>query len=200
MFRLLSFLYPSLIWQMPGKEKIIYLSFDDGPIPEVTPWVLEQLKKRNAKATFFCIGDNAKKHPAILRQITEEGHAIGNHTYHHLNGWKTKNPDYFNDIDLARKLIPSKLFRPPYGKIRVSQISVLKKEYRIVMWDVLSKDYDNMLDGDDCYKRVVNSTRSGSIVVFHDSLKAEARLRVALPKVLDHFSDLGFRFAALSVS
>ena len=99
---------------MPGKEKIIYLSFDDGPIPEVTPWVLEQLKKRNAKATFFCIGDNAKKHPAILRQITEEGHAIGNHTYHHLNGWKTKNPDYFNDIDLARKLIPSKLFRPPY--------------------------------------------------------------------------------------
>lgn len=200
MFRLLSFLYPSLIWQMPGKEKIIYLSFDDGPIPVVTPWVLEELKKRNAKATFFCIGDNAKKHPAILRQITEEGHAIGNHTYHHLNGWKTKNPDYFNDIDLARKLIPSKLFRPPYGKIRVSQISVLKKEYRIVMWDVLSKDYDNTLDGDDCYKRVVNSTRPGSIVVFHDSLKAEARLRVALPKVLDHFSDLGFRFAALSVS
>jgi len=154
MFRLLSFFYPSLLWHVPVKDKILYLTFDDGPIPEVTPWVLEELKKRNVKATFFCIGDNVRKHPTIFQSIRENGHTTGNHTYHHLNGWDTADKKYSEDIELANKLISSRLFRPPYGKIRISQISSLKKKYRIVMWDVLSKDYDTNLNGEQCYQRL----------------------------------------------
>ncbi|MBK7849926.1 MAG: polysaccharide deacetylase family protein [Bacteroidetes bacterium] len=197
MFRLLSFFYPSLLWHVPVKDKILYLTFDDGPIPEVTPWVLEELKKRNVKATFFCIGDNVRKHPTIFQSIRENGHTTGNHTYHHLNGWDTADKKYSEDIELANKLISSRLFRPPYGKIRISQISALKKKYRIVMWDVLSKDYDTNLNGEQCYQRVIKSALPGSVIVFHDSLKAQDRLRLALPKVMDHFIKMGYTFAAL---
>ena len=197
MFRLLSFFYPSLLWHVPVKDKILYLTFDDGPIPEVTPWVLEELKKRNIKATFFCIGDNVRKHPAIFQSIREQGHVAGNHTYHHLNGWNTADKKYNEDIELANKLISSGLFRPPYGKIRISQISALKKKYRIVMWDVLSKDYDTNLKGEQCYQRVIKSAQPGSVIVFHDSLKAQDRIRFALPKVMDHFIKMGYTFAAL---
>lgn len=197
MFRLLSFFYPSLLWHVPVKDKILYLTFDDGPIPEVTPWVLEELKKRNVKATFFCIGDNVRKHPTIFQSIRENGHTTGNHTYHHLNGWDTADKKYSEDIELANKLISSRLFRPPYGKIRISQISSLKKKYRIVMWDVLSKDYDTNLNGEQCYQRVIKSALPGSVIVFHDSLKAQDRLRLALPKVMDHFIKMGYTFAAL---
>lgn len=197
MFRLLSFFYPSLLWHVPVKDKILYLTFDDGPIPEVTPWVLEELKKRNVKATFFCIGDNVRKHPTIFQSIRENGHTTGNHTYHHLNGWDTADKKYSEDIELANKLISSRLFRPPYGKIRISQISALKKKYRIVMWDVLSKDYDTNLNGEQCYQRVIKSALPGSVIVFHDSLKAQNRLRHALPKVMDHFIKMGYTFAAL---
>ena len=197
MFRLLSFFYPSLLWHVPVKDKILYLTFDDGPIPEVTPWVLEELRKRNIKATFFCIGDNVRKHPAIFQSIRENGHTAGNHTYHHLNGWNTADKKYNEDIELANKLISSGLFRPPYGKIRISQISALKKKYRIVMWDVLSKDYDTKLNGEQCYQRVIKSAQPGSVIVFHDSLKAEERIRFALPKVMDHFFKMGYTFAAL---
>jgi peptidoglycan-N-acetylglucosamine deacetylase len=197
MFRLLSFFYPSLLWHVPVKDKILYLTFDDGPIPEVTPWVLEELKKRNVKATFFCIGDNVRKHPAIFQSIRENGHTAGNHTFHHLNGWNTADKKYDEDIELANKLISSRLFRPPYGKIRISQISALKKKYRIVMWDVLSKDYDTNLNGEQCYQRVIKSAQPGSVIVFHDSLKAQDRIRFALPKVMDHFIKMGYTFAAL---
>ena len=197
MFRLLSFFYPSLLWHVPVKDKILYLTFDDGPIPEVTPWVLEELRKRNIKATFFCIGDNVRKHPAIFQSIRENGHTAGNHTYHHLNGWNTADKKYNEDIELANKLISSGLFRPPYGKIRISQISALKKKYRIVMWDVLSKDYDTNLNGEQCYQRVIKSAQPGSVIVFHDSLKAQDRIRFALPKVMDHFIKMGYTFAAL---
>lgn len=197
MFRLLSFFYPSLLWHVPVKDKILYLTFDDGPIPEVTPWVLEELKKRNVKATFFCIGDNVRKHPTIFQSIRENGHTTGNHTYHHLNGWDTADKKYSEDIELANKLISSRLFRPPYGKIRISQISALKKKYRIVMWDVLSKDYDTNLNGEQCYQRVIKSALPGSVIVFHDSLKAQDRLRLALPKVMDDFIKMGYTFAAL---
>ncbi|MBL0064462.1 MAG: polysaccharide deacetylase family protein [Bacteroidetes bacterium] len=197
MFRLLSFFYPSLLWHVPVKDKILYLTFDDGPIPEVTPWVLEELKKRNVKATFFCIGDNVRKHPTIFQSIRENGHTTGNHTYHHLNGWDTADKKYSEDIELANKLISSRLFRPPYGKIRISQISSLKKKYRIVMWDVLSKDYDTNLNGEQCYQRVIKSALPGSVIVFHDSLKAQDRLRLALPKVMDDFIKMGYTFAAL---
>lgn len=197
MFRLLSFFYPSLLWHVPVKDKILYLTFDDGPIPEVTPWVLEELKKRNVKATFFCIGDNVRKYPMIFQSIRENGHTTGNHTYHHLNGWNTADKKYNDDIELANKLISSRLFRPPYGKIRISQISVLKIKYRIVMWDVLSKDYDINLNGEHCYQRVIKSAQPGSVIVFHDSLKAQDRIRFALPKVMDHFIKMGYTFAAL---
>ena len=197
MFRLLSFFYPSLLWHVPAKDKILYLTFDDGPIPEVTPWVLEELKKRNVKATFFCIGDNVRKYPMIFQSIRENGHTTGNHTYHHLNGWNTADKKYSEDIELANKLISSRLFRPPYGKIRISQISALKKKYRIVIWDVLSKDYDINLNGEHCYQRVIKSAQPGSVIVFHDSLKAQDRIRFALPKVMDHFIKMGYTFAAL---
>ncbi|HRH65511.1 MAG TPA: polysaccharide deacetylase family protein [Bacteroidia bacterium] len=197
MYRFLSFFYPSLLWHVPVREKIIYLTFDDGPIPEVTPWVLAELKNRNAKATFFCIGDNVQKHSGIYQLILDDGHSVGNHTFHHLNGWNTPVRKYAEDVARAGRLIASRLFRPPYGKIRVSQIALLKKHYRIVMWDVLSKDYDRNLNGEECFRRVVKSTRSGSVIVFHDSLKAIERLRIALPKVLDYFTGLGYKFESL---
>lgn len=198
MSTLLQYLYPSLIWRVPVKEKILYLTFDDGPIPEVTPWVLDTLEEFGAKATFFCIGDNVKKHPVLYREILSRGHRTGNHTQNHVNGWTTGTKEYFRNVTACRRYVQSDLFRPPYGKIRTTQIAGLKKHYRIVMWDVLSKDYDRTLSGENCYKRVLHDARPGSIVVFHDSLKAEERIRYALPKVLHHFSGQGYTFRALS--
>lgn len=198
MYRWLSFLYPSLLWHVPVKEKILYLTFDDGPIPEVTPWVLRELSKRNAKATFFCVGNNVKKNPEVYAQILAEGHEVGNHTFHHLNAWKNSNQDYYTDIELTEKIVASSLFRPPYGKIKLSQIKTLKKRFRIVMWDVLSKDYDKDMTAEDCLKRILRSAKPGSIIVFHDSLKAENRLRLLLPKVLDHYQSLGYTFLSLA--
>lgn len=190
-------LFPSIIWRIHGKEKKIYLTFDDGPIPEVTPWVLEILTEFKAKATFFCIGENVRKYPHLYEQIRSLGHQTGNHTQHHLNGWKVSNLDYYHDIEACRKLVDSPLFRPPYGKIKPSQIRYLKNKFKLVMWDVLSKDYDRSLSGEQCLKTVINESREGSIIVFHDSLKAEERLRIALPGVLEHFRKNGFEFARL---
>ncbi len=187
-------IFPNVTWSLPQGEKTIYLTFDDGPIPEVTPFVLETLKKYNAAATFFCIGDNVKKHPEIYRMIDTNVHSIGNHTMHHMNGWLVTNSAYFEDVKKAQSYLTTKLFRPPYGKIRPSQVYRLKKEFRIIMWDVLSKDYDRELTGADCLRRVLQQTRLGSIIVFHDSLKAESRMRYALPFVLKHFSELGYSF------
>ena len=190
-------LFPSLTWNIPSKEKTLYLTFDDGPIPTVTPWVIETLKEYNAKATFFCVGDNARKYPQILDMIKNSGHTTGNHTMFHLNGWKTQNRKYYSDIDECKKYISSDLFRPPYGRIKFSQMWHLKKYFRIVMWDVLSKDYEASLSGEKCFENVKNNSKSGSIIVFHDSLKAESRLRVALPATLKYFSESGYSFAAL---
>jgi peptidoglycan/xylan/chitin deacetylase (PgdA/CDA1 family) len=190
-------LFFSLVWKMSSREKVLYLTFDDGPIPEVTPWVLEQLERFNAKATFFCIGNNVRKHRSVYERILQSGHSVGNHTYHHLNGWSTFNSDYFKDIELCNRLVGSELFRPPYGKIRPTQIARLKYKYRIIMWDVLSRDYDRNLTGETVLNTVLENARPGSIIVFHDSLKAEERLRYALPKVLEHFSAKGYRFVSL---
>jgi peptidoglycan/xylan/chitin deacetylase (PgdA/CDA1 family) len=200
MFAMLAgFLFPSLIWKMKGDEKSLYLTFDDGPIPNVTPWVLDVLKHFNASATFFCVGQNARKYPELIHRIKEEGHALGNHSMNHLNGWKTRNESYCNDVIEGRQFIDSSLFRPPYGKIKPSQIRALKKDFRIIMWDVLSKDYDSSLKGEKCFEIIKKKTGNGSIIVFHDSIKAEDRLRYSLPETLKYFSELGFSFKSISV-
>ncbi len=194
---ILRLLFPSLTWRISTNQKVLYLTFDDGPIPEVTPWVLEQLAQYNAKVTFFCIGDNVNKYPDIYKLIIENGHSTGNHTHTHLNAWKNSHENFMDDVQKAEKLIDTKLFRPPYGKITSPLIKALKKKFSIIMWDVLSYDYDSSKNAEYCLNKVKTNSRPGSIIVFHDSLKAELRLRGALPKVLEHFSGLGFTFEAI---
>lgn len=206
--------YPSAIWRIPTKEKKIFLTFDDGPIPEITPWILSTLKQFNAKATFFCVGANIEKYPDVFRQIISEGHSIGNHTYNHLNGWKTKTKEYFNNIEKCNEQISKYadvqmktnphisssahqqfLFRPPYGKMKQSQFSILNFQFSIIMWNVLSGDFDKKLSKEKCLRNVLTKTRAGSIVVFHDSIKAKEKLCYALPKCLAYFTGHGFLFS-----
>jgi peptidoglycan/xylan/chitin deacetylase (PgdA/CDA1 family) len=189
--------YKSLVWNFPTTEKIIYLTFDDGPIPEVTPFVLEQLKQYGAKATFFCIGENIDRHPEIFKLINEQGHTTANHTFHHLNGWKTNNQLYFESVERARAFVGTKFFRPPYGRIRKSQIALLGARYSIIMWDVLSYDFDKNVSPEKCFSNVIRNTKEGSIVLFHDSIKAQKNLYYSLPKTLEHFSKKGFEFRAI---
>lgn len=197
----LKAMYPSFVWNKPTKDKVLYLTFDDGPHPTITPFVLEQLQEYNAKATFFCIGKNIVEYPQIYQQILQEGHTVGNHTHHHLNGWKTKNKVYLENIQLAAKYIDSTMFRPPYGRIKKSQGKQLltsnSKLRTIVMWDVLSADFDTKITPEKCLQNVTKNAKSGSIIVFHDSDKAWNRLQYALPKTLDYFSKIGYRFEAL---
>lgn len=190
-------LFPGLIWKMSGNRKELYLTFDDGPIPEVTPWVLEMLAKYDAKATFFCVGDNVRKHPHIYEMVLEEGHTVGNHTLNHLSGWSTENLSYFHNIRHCARMVHSGLFRPPYGKMKPSQVQFLQRHYRIIMWDVLSGDFDRDITPEDCAQNVIHHAGPGSIVVFHDSIKAEANLRHALPLVLEHFAREGYTFQSL---
>jgi len=194
-------LYPSCTWKMLGAEKVIYLSFDDGPHVDATPFVLAELKKYNAKACFFCIGKNVAAHKNLYEQILHEGHTVGNHTYDHVNGWKTNTAHYIENIELAGKLIQSNLFRPPYGRITKSQIQKIKADntlpQKIIMWDVLSGDFDLSLTAESCIKNIIKNTVAGSIVVFHDSAKAFERLKIALPRILAHFTALGYTFEAI---
>jgi peptidoglycan/xylan/chitin deacetylase (PgdA/CDA1 family) len=194
---LLKRIYPSLVWDIPVKEKVIYLTFDDGPVPEITPFVLHELKKAGAKATFFCIGDNVRKHPEEFREVVGAGHSIGNHTYNHLNGWHTSDKKYLDNIALCKPYFRTNLLRPPYGRIRSSQIRALKKEYHIIMWDILTGDFDPKLSPEACYRKVIAKTRPGSIVVFHDSIKAFPRLKYVLPKALENWTAAGYRFEAI---
>ena len=194
---LLDALTKNLVWSIKTTKKEVFLTFDDGPIPEVTPWVLETLKQYDAKATFFCVGDNVKKHPDIYRMIVDQGHKVGNHTMNHLNGWTNFNKTYFENIEKGNALIHSNLFRPPYGKIKPSQISHLKNDYRIIMWDVLTKDYDASVTGEYCFEKVKKNCKPGSIIVFHDSIKAEKRLRKALPKSLEYLKQEGYTFSSI---
>jgi len=193
-------IYPGLVWQMPAEEKTIYLSFDDGPHPEITPFVLEQLKRYDARATFFCIGKNVNEYPQIYRQILMEGHRVGNHTQNHLNGWKVADDRYIANVLEAAKYIDSDLFRPPYGRIGALQSRLLREapyNYKIVMWEVLSGDFDLSLNAQQCAENVTRRARAGSIVVFHDSEKAFDRLKDALPLVLEYFAGKGYKFAAI---
>lgn len=194
---LLKKIYEDCVWDIPTKEKVLYMTFDDGPIPEVTPWVLDLLRKYNAKATFFCIGENVKKNPAIFQRIADDGHTIGNHTYNHRNGWQVPNEHYFNNVKRGAKFISSKLFRPPYGKIKRSQSKVLQQDYTIIMWNVLCGDFDKDTSKKDCLRNAVKYTDKGSIIVFHDSLKAADNLFHVLPIFLRFFSQRGYRFEAI---
>jgi peptidoglycan/xylan/chitin deacetylase (PgdA/CDA1 family) len=186
--------YSQLTWDIPNNENKIYLTFDDGPIPEVTEWVLDILKQYQIKATFFCIGDNIKKNPEIFQRILEDGHFVGNHTQNHLNGWKTEDEVYFKNIKECSELVNSKLFRPPYGRIKKSQHSILNTQYSIIMWDVLSGDFDAKTTPEQCYNNVIKNTKSGSIIVFHDSVKASENLKKTLPKAIDFLLKKGFVF------
>lgn len=197
---LLKKLFSKTVWRMlPSSGKTLYLTFDDGPIPEVTPWVLDLLKQYNAKATFFCVGNNVQKHPDIYMRILAEGHTTGNHTYTHVNGWRTSTPDYIKNIDRCAQLVESKLFRPPYGRLTRQQYEQLASEFEIIMWDVLAGDYDAKTSSEKCLRNVTRYTRNGSIIVFHDSMKAKRNLEATLPAALDHFSRQGYTFSSISL-
>lgn len=198
--RIVKWLFSSYVWDLPASGRTVYLTFDDGPHPTITPWVLDELKKYEARATFFCLGKNVAAHPRIYQRIQEEGHAVGNHTFHHLNGWKTGDEIYTEDTVKAARFIESSLFRPPYGKIRRRQGSSIKKALgggSIIMWDVLSADFDRSISAEQCLQNVVRHTRSGSIVVFHDSEKAFPHLQYVLPRVLEQLTVAGYRFECI---
>lgn len=202
-------LFPNLIWNIATAKKELYLTFDDGPTPEITDWVLDTLSQYNAKGTFFCIGNNIEKYPELFRKICSQGHAIGNHTYNHLKGWKHKTKTYISDIERTEKVIESfrldscvnekKLFRPPYGKFKVKQSKkLLEQGYDIIMWDVLSYDWDKSVSEEACLNNVVQFAKKGSIVVFHDSVKASSNLKYALSKVLETYTAKGYKFKSIS--
>ena len=190
-------LLPGYTWRMPTDERILYLTFDDGPIPTVTPWVLDTLRQFDAKATFFCVGENVERYPAIFRRLSSEGHAVGNHTHQHLNGWKTDTAKYLHNVAQCADWVPGHLFRPPYGRLQSNQAKILKQNYQIVMWDVLSGDFDQRITPQKCLDNITRHSRPGSIVVLHDSLKAEQNLRYALPALLEYFSEKKWRFMCL---
>lgn len=190
-------LWPGYTWRIPTTERVLYLTFDDGPIPVVTPWVLDTLKQYHAKATFFCVGENVQRHPDIFQRILSEGHSVGNHTHQHLNGWKTDVGVYLNNVRQCAGLVPGNLFRPPYGRLRSEQAKALKTNYQIIMWDVLSGDFDRSIEPQKCLDNITRNSKPGSIVVLHDSLKAERNLRYALPALLDFFAAKEWRFVCL---
>lgn len=195
----IKWLFPKYLWNLDRKSNCVYLTFDDGPVPEATPWVLDLLKKYNAKATFFCIGENANTNPELLKRIINEGHSVGNHTYNHVNGWQTTNSEYFRDVNQCAKVLQeisnqdTNLFRPPYGKITSAQANkLLSQGYKIVMWDVLSADFDTTVSAEECTKNVLKNIEPGSIVIFHDSLKAFKNLEHALPAALQYAREKGY--------
>lgn len=192
---LLRKVFSRCVWRMPDAGQKIYLTFDDGPVPEITPWVLDVLKEHGLKATFFCVGQNVEKYPEIYARILEEGHAVGNHTFNHIKGLSTSNMLYYKNVQQCRKYVHSNLFRPPYGQLKPSQQDRLSRQYRIVMWDVLSYDYSNSVSPEKCFENVVKNVRSGSVVVFHDSVKAFPNLEYALPRAIVRLKEAGYEFA-----
>lgn len=190
----------SILWKVKIKDKKVFITFDDGPIPEVTPWVLEILKKYNAKATFFMVGENAAKYPNLVEDILTHGHRIGNHSFNHIKGWKTTDKEYYDNIEKAAGYIPSKLFRPPHGQIKPRQARYLKRFYKIIMWTILSGDYDASKTAEECFNNVKNNLSPGAIVVFHDSLKAKKNMEYALEESLKFLVNEGWEFGVIGPS
>lgn len=196
--RIYRSLYSNTLWRLPvAGEKVAYLTFDDGPIPEITPWVLDLLDKYKIKATFFCVGDNVRKHPEVYAEVLRRGHRVGNHTFNHLQGIKTWTKDFVKNTELASEYIESNLFRPPHGHMRFPQYWVLRKKYQIVMWDVVTRDYSKLMTPTDVFNNVKKYVRDGSIIVFHDSLKAEKNMKEALPKSIEWLMKEGYSFKLL---
>lgn len=192
-------LFPGGVWRLPVEnEKVIYLTFDDGPIPEITPWVLDVLDQYNIKATFFVVGENVRKHPHLYQDILNRGHQVGNHTYNHLQGIKTLSNEYVKNVDKAAQYVDSTLFRPPHGHLRLPQFFTLRKKYKIILWDVVTRDYSKVQTPDKVFQNVKNYTRNGSIIVFHDSLKAETNMKYALPKAIEWLMEEGYSFRTIN--
>ena len=185
------------LWRKNSSEKVVYLTFDDGPVPEVTPQVLGVLDDFDIKATFFCVGDNVKKYPELYREILLKGHSVGNHTFHHLNGFKVGQEQYLKDVEQASQLIDSRLFRPPYGKLTRKEKKILEQKFQIVLWDVISYDYDQNLSSSQVLKNVKRYTRNGSVILFHDSVKAKNNMLTVLPQAISFLLTKGYRFEKL---
>lgn len=192
--KLLQSLLPQCFWSLPNRQNKIYLTFDDGPTPEVLPVILKTLDAYKVPATFFCVGENMQKHPDLVWEMQKRNHAIGNHTYNHISGWRNKNATYFENVEACNKVYKSKLFRPPYGRLRTSQANELKRKYKIIMWDVLSYDYDKKVLPEICFRNVIDATKSGSVIVFHDNVKALKNLEYALPRSIDFLLKKDFVF------
>jgi peptidoglycan-N-acetylglucosamine deacetylase len=195
--RILKTVFPRITWDFQDTEPSLYLTFDDGPTPSITAEVLSILARFNAKATFFCIGRNVERNPDVYQQLLTNGHATGNHTYSHLKGWYTPNHEYYDDISLAAQFIQSGLYRPAYGMITPLQLRQLALQYRIVMWNIMSYDFDYGTSPEKCLKNVIRYTSNGSIVVFHDSVKASKKVLYALPRVLEYYANRGFTFKSI---
>lgn len=203
-------IFSGFLWDFPTKEKVVYLTFDDGPIPEITDWTLHLLKQYNAKATFFCIGDNISKSPELFKKVLSEGHAVGNHTYHHLNGWYFTPKKYLENVKKCEDIMQQfseevpqevKLFRPPYGKVNRKQFKMLKESgYKLIMWDVLSADFDTKITPEQCLENVIKNIRPGSIIIFHDSIKASKNLMYALPQTLEYLKKNGYEMKAIRIA
>jgi peptidoglycan/xylan/chitin deacetylase (PgdA/CDA1 family) len=190
-------LFPGAIWKIPAAEKCVYLTFDDGPVPGITPWVLDKLDGYGIKATFFCVGDNVRKYPSIYRETLDRGHRTGNHTYNHIQGAGCRTFRYLANIEQARNLIDSDLFRPPHGHIRLRQALRIRRQYKIIMWDVVTRDYSPRLSPEDVFYIVRKYTRNGSVIVFHDSLRAETNMKGAFPRSIEWLLAEGYAFKLL---
>ena len=189
--------FPGIIWRGDAMGKKVFLTFDDGPVQEVTPWVLDMLKEYNQKATFFCVGENVRKHQTVFKRIKDEGHSVGNHTFHHVDGWKKNVQEYHREVEKTGELIEGSLFRPPYGRMTIPQYKMVKKSRNVVLWTFLSGDFDPGFQAEKCLEMIKKTASDGCILVFHDSIKARHNLKVILPMVLDYFKNEGIQSLAL---